>query len=594
MIQNQLLDANKDESKLSSVYLKIYLNEQIQELPAFQSLISQIRDKLIDLKFQKLDSQRQQLLVMKYEPSSQTRQLINKIIQFLKSNTNNQSIIDDVELEILIMKANIINLQMLHQTLEKILHDVSKFKLVCKSEINEKQLKQIIQTLKELRVIESFQFICQDRLLLFEKDLDTQFINEIQGIIVNSKTFIFNNQQPQKGYNSHEICTIPGLLSKSISIAQNLLNLEINFNYAGWIKRNRESIILAKFLDDFTFYLSQWPTQLQVIKVGFDRLICCNANYNNINVQKFLKEFANMLSKQNNLRELYLNLEGIGYRYNQIYPNIFNELCLITQSIKTVNILKLLIGGKIELSQKDWNTFFQGISSINNLQDLELNVEWWVQNVDNLTQEQQYNIINSFINDLVSQHKYNLQRLILNVDNWAFLFQVNILDLLQRISKFENLVCLQLLHSKTKNLEQFNLLKQAEQYYSTLQSYTINMIITQNTFKKSQILEIVNQTLKNNFSETIQNVYKNLASQNLFKEDKDLRTSKIKRTSDFIIRCIQSILDFQFHFLNDLQENFYNISIVQDPISQITLFKKQSFIETYFQQNQDHQFVDSN
>ncbi|KAL4497816.1 hypothetical protein ABPG72_000571 [Tetrahymena utriculariae] len=593
MIQNQQQDASKDESKLSSVHLRIYINEQIQvqDFPEFQKYASQTKDKLIEFSLERLEDQNQLFITMKYNPSRESNHQINKIIEFFKRNIKNQSTFDKVELDIYIQKANISNLQMLHKTLEKILHDVTKFKLVCDSEINEKQLKQLILTLNQLMTVESFQFICKEKLLLKEQDLDIQFIEEIQRIVINTKTFIFNNSL-EKGYNSSEICTIPGLLSQSIVNAQNLLNLEINFHNAGWIYRNRSIIILSKFLDNFTLYLKQWPTQLQVINIDFDRLICFNSNFNPIHIQRFLIEFANMLSKQNNLRELGLNLQGIGYKCGQIEFNNFRELCWITQSIKTVKVLKLLIGGKIELCESDWRKFFEGICSINNLQDLELNVECWSLFVSNITDQQQYNIIDTFLSDLLKNHKTNLQRLILNIDNWKFLFQVNILDLLQRISKFENLISFQLLNSKTKNLEQFSLIKQAEFYYNTLQNYTKNIIIVQNTLKKSKILSIMNETLTKNYYETIQNVYKNLATQQLFKEDKYLRTSKIKTTSDFIIRCIQSILNVQHYFQIDVQENLYNISLVPELISQISLEQKQNIPQTCNQEKQDYELID--
>ncbi|KAL4453932.1 hypothetical protein ABPG74_003815 [Tetrahymena malaccensis] len=593
MIQIQPQEANKDQRKDSQVHLKIYINEQIQALnfPEFQKIVSQIKDKLIDLCFERLESQKQLFVSIKCESYRESSNYINKIIDFFKKNPQNQIIFDDVELEITIYRTNIINLQMLHKTFEKILHDVTKFKLFSESEINEKQLKQIILTLKELRQVESFQFFCKEKLMLKEQDLDTQFVDEIQRIVKNSKTLIFNNCL-EKGYNSSEICTIPGLLSQSIIDAKKLLNLEINFHHAGWIKKNRAMIILSKFLDNFTSYLPGWPTQLEVIKIDFDRLICFNPNFNPQSIQKFLVEFANMLSKQNNLRELSLNLQGIGYQCGQMLYYNYTGLCKITESIKTVNVLKLLFGGKIELNEQDWTRFFKGISSINKLQDLELNIESWKFVVSNITDKQQYNIINNFLNDLILNHTDNLQRLSLNTDNWRFLYQVNIIDLLQRINKFKNLISLKLLNSKTDGEEQFSLINQAEQYYSTLYQYTQNMIKIQNVLKKSNILQVINDTLQKNFLKTIESVYKDLAKQQLFNEEKSFRTTQIKSTSNFIIRCIQSILDVQHYFCSDIQDNFYNVDIMLELISEISLSSKKHFPNIYQYQILDDEMDD--
>ncbi|KAL4453928.1 hypothetical protein ABPG74_003811 [Tetrahymena malaccensis] len=324
------------------------------------------------------------------------------------------------------------------------------------TDIESKNIDDLTNIFKLFRHLEYFTIKCNEQ-ICFQNNYQLELlVQSLSPLITNLKSFqILNNlKQKDKGYSIPVTSNFTSSISKLLSNCKMLKILKLDFAYMGW-DRQRSSYIPSNFLTNLLMYCDQWPDTLQILEINFDRMTYENQMIDFQQVQQFLNKLTSLIRKQENLEEFSLDLSGFKPSFNSSMSQQFIQLSKELQKVKK---LSLELGGHFQLQSQDWQIFLQNISNINNLQNLNLNIEFWKDFYGNPCQKTSHAIlIQQFINDLLKNHKKTLQSLSLNTDEWFYLNTVDHQKIIKQISEFQNLQNLQLLFYKSKKLNYYQI-----------------------------------------------------------------------------------------------------------------------------------------
>ncbi|EAR92682.2 hypothetical protein TTHERM_00320280 (macronuclear) [Tetrahymena thermophila SB210] len=325
------------------------------------------------------------------------------------------------------------------------------------TDITSKNIDDLTNIFKMFRYLESFTIKCNEQICFQNNQQLELFCNSLSPLITNLKYFqILNNRKEKNtGYTISIPSNFTTQISKLLTNCKMLKCLKLDFAYMGW-DRERIRYIPQNILTNLLMYCDQWPDTLNILEINFDRMTYQNSNVDFYQVQFFLIKLTALIRKQADLEEFSFDLSGFNPFNNQ---DISKQLIQLSEELKNVRKLSLQLGGHFKLSAQDWKIFLKNISSIKNLVRLNLNIEFWKDFVLNNPCKKQYHtsIIQEFINNLINNHKFDLESLSFNTDDWFFLNNVEEQNIINQISQFQNLNELTLLFYKSKSLNYYKI-----------------------------------------------------------------------------------------------------------------------------------------
>lgn len=83
-----------------------------------------------------------------------------------------------------------------------------------------------------------------------------------------------------------------------------------------------------------------WPSNIKILNIDYNRLICFNKNISSDHINTFINEIANFISKLNFLKDFSLNLCGIGYE-GGTKSKSFPSLLELVNELSNIHYLNL-------------------------------------------------------------------------------------------------------------------------------------------------------------------------------------------------------------------------------------------------------------
>ncbi|KAL4497811.1 hypothetical protein ABPG72_000566 [Tetrahymena utriculariae] len=365
------------------------------------------------------------------------------------------------------------------------------------TDFSSKNIDDLTNIFKLFRHLEYFTIKCNEQICFKNNTQLDLFCTSLSPLITNLKSFqILNNLKgKKKGYTIPIPSNFTSQISKLLSNCKMLKTLKLDFAYMGW-DRQRSSYIPQNFLTNLLMYCDQCPGTLQVLEINFDRMTYENAMIDFNQVQSFLTKLTSLIKKQADLNEFSFDLSGFKPSVNR---DISQQFIQLSKELKNVRKLNLELGGYFQLQSQDWQIFLKNISEINNLEKLSLNIEFWKNFYHNPCQNFYHaSIIQQFVNDLIKNHKFRLQSLSLNTDDWFFLTKVDHQKIINLISEFLNLKSLTLLFEKSSKLnyyqiQQFEYQVKQRNFHENIQPTSVQLPQINSTKISNQIQSEVSQ-----------------------------------------------------------------------------------------------------